>query len=285
MLERAAAAGVTRVLTVGSDLATSRRALQLAERHPGLYAAPGVHPYHVAAPLPLAAEDISLSPDSGGEGRREGAEPAISPHPNHLPQAGDGIDSRAAAVSLEKIGASLRELARSSGRVVALGEMGLDYRDSTASPVVQRAVLDVQLRLARELDLPVVLHEVDAEADLLAALRETGVARGVVHYFVGDAASARRCLDAGLHLAVGRPLLKPGFDALRQAVREVPRDRLLVETDTLPWPDRTTEPRDVLDVAAQVGALWGISVEEAACITRENALRLFDLSEAQGLLA
>jgi len=97
--------------------------------------------------------------------------------------------------------------------------------------------------------------------------------RTVVHYFVGDAELAQHYIDVGCWIAVGRPVTRPAEEAVRAAVRAIPQDRLLLETDTYPLPGRTTEPRDVIGVCAAVSELTRRSYDEIAQATTANFKR------------
>ncbi len=170
--------------------------------------------------------------------------------------------------------AQLTALAAQPG-VVVWSECGLDYRAGHVAPAEQRAAFQRQLELARELGLAAIVHVVDAAADALALLTATGMAvRAAVHYFTGDWALAERYLAAGLLLSVGKPVTRPENATLRAAVRAIPLDRLLLETDTYPLPGRTTEPANVREVAAAVAALHGVPVETVAAATCANLARL-----------
>jgi TatD DNase family protein len=159
--------------------------------------------------------------------------------------------------------------------VIVWSELGLDYRAGPLPAAAQREVFRRQLLLARARGLAAIVHVVDAEADALAVLAETGMgARTAVHYFVGDRALAERYLRAGLYLSVGKPVTRTENAALRAAVQAVPLDRLLLETDTYPLPGRTTEPRDVGAVAAAIAALRGVPAAQVARATTANLARL-----------
>jgi TatD DNase family protein len=166
--------------------------------------------------------------------------------------------------------ASLRALAAGPG-VVAVGEVGLD--EGGPAPALQVEVFRLMLRLAREVSLPVVLHcEVDV---VLSLVEQEGAARrgAVVHYFTGDAALARRCIGMGLYISVGRPLVRR--PRLQRLVRELPLERLLLETDTYPMPHRATEPAHVRQVAQKLADIKGLTLEEVARQTTANFNRLF----------
>jgi TatD DNase family protein len=150
----------------------------------------------------------------------------------------------------------------------AIGEVGLD--EGAPDLEGQQRFLAACLQLAEERGLPVVLHVVGAPAIHAAALAIVGrhpAVRTVAHYFVGGPELARRYLEVGCWISVGRPVTRPSDVAVRAAVPAIPLDRLLLETDTYPLPGRTTEPRDVVSVCAAVAELTGRSYEEVAAAT------------------
>jgi TatD DNase family protein len=178
---------------------------------------------------------------------------------------------------------ALERLAQRDG-VVAIGEIGLDYYRDLSPRNVQRRAFEQQLALARRLDLPVCLHDRESTADLLAILRAAGDRHhGVVHSFLGEGEFARAFLELGLHLGIGGPLTFPKNNALRDAVRHIPLDRILIETDCpyltpVPYRGRRNEPAYVRYVAKSVAAIKGIAFEDAARQTTENSNRLFGLA-------
>jgi TatD DNase family protein len=183
--------------------------------------------------------------------------------------------------------ATVRAFAELADRpvVVGIGEIGLDYYRDLSPRDVQREVFRRLLELAAEHRLPVVLHNRESTDDLLAILRAAGSAhRGVLHSFLGDAALARTFLDLGLHLGIGGPITFPKNGALRDAVGQIPLERLLLETDCpyltpVPYRGRRNEPMYVRCVAETIAQLKGVSVDEVAERTTDNAVRLFGLTE------
>ena len=176
---------------------------------------------------------------------------------------------------LEKLGAH--------ERVVGIGEIGLDYYRDLSPRDVQRRAFVEQLDLARRLDLPIAIHNRESTDDLLAILREQGKAhRGVIHSFLGDPSLAEIFLEMGLHLGIGGPVTFPKNAALRKAVRAIPLDRILLETDCpyltpVPYRGRRNEPTHVRYVAEIVAEIKGLAVEEVADQTVETSERLFAL--------
>jgi TatD DNase family protein len=177
--------------------------------------------------------------------------------------------------------ARLAELARRPG-VVALGEMGLDYyRDLSPRPVQQK-VFREQLALARELEMPVIIHARDAFGDLLDILRSDGIspAGGVMHCFSGSWEVAGECLDMGFYISLAGPVTFKNAPKLKDIAARVPAERLLIETDCPylapePCRGRRNEPAYVRYVAEHIAAMRDIPVEELARITTANARRLF----------
>lgn len=154
-----------------------------------------------------------------------------------------------------------------------VGEIGLDAVEARVPLATQIEAFETQLRLARKLGRPVNLHLRGAFDEALAILDDPNRPAGVVHYFVGDSRLARRFLDRGLLISVGKPVIRAENQALRAAIRDVPLDCLLLETDSYPLPGRTTEPRDVVQVARAVAELKGISSIDVARATATNLTR------------
>jgi TatD DNase family protein len=163
-----------------------------------------------------------------------------------------------------------------------LGEIGLDYHYDFAPRDAQQQVFRVQIRLARERGLPIVIHTREAEDDTFRILEEERAAEagGVFHCFTGDRDMARRALDAGFHLSLAGIVTFPRALELREVARIVPGDRLLIETDSpflAPVPHRGTrnEPAHVVRVAEVVAELRGDTPEAVAAAALANFRRLF----------
>lgn len=178
----------------------------------------------------------------------------------------------------------LKELAQDD-LVVGIGEIGLDYYRDLSPRDRQRSALRQQLNLAIELNLPVCLHNRESTDDLLVILNETGKRHcGVVHSFLGDGMLADEFLGMGLHLGIGGPLTFPRNEALREAVKHAPLDRILLETDCpyltpVPYRGRRNEPIYVQYVAEEIARLKDVSVEDVARQTTENSIHLFRLGD------
>jgi TatD DNase family protein len=169
-------------------------------------------------------------------------------------------------------------------RVVAVGETGLDFHYDLSPRDVQEAAFRRSLRAAHAAGKPVVVHVREADEICARVLREEGVpaAGGVIHCFTGDAAAASAYLALGLYVSVAGIVTFKTAGAIREAVRIVPRDRLLVETDSpylapVPYRGRRNEPAHVVETARKVAEIWGAPLDEVGRVTGENARRLFRL--------
>jgi len=255
VIERAGRAGIGRMLVPSLDLESARRILALIGRHPGLHAAVGFHP-----------------------------------------------------TEIQKMGASsLVELKRlaSAGKAVAVGEIGLDYYWVAESlrRREQHAALLSQLELAEACELPVVLHmreQDDAEhgacaddmltilGDWVRGLRSRGSPisdrPGVLHSFAGRLETAVRAIDLGFYIGVTGPITYPGTDRRREIVRQLPLERLLIETDSpflTPQEHRgqRNEPAFVVHIADRIAQVQSRTPGEVADATSSNAARLFAWGE------
>ncbi len=232
VLERAAAAGVTRILTIGTGDGPPEidRAIRLAERYPQVFASVGVHPHD-------------------------------------------------AAKVTEETYADLRTLA-SHPKVLGFGEIGLDYHYDFSPRQTQREVFVRQLAIARDAELPLIIHTREAWADTMAILREHGPHAGVMHCFTGTPEEAEEALALGLQLAFGGVTTFKTADAVRQALLRTPDDRLLIETDApylapLPYRGKRNEPAFMAKTAQLLAEVRGTTPEEIGRITTANFDRLF----------
>jgi TatD DNase family protein len=170
-----------------------------------------------------------------------------------------------------------------SRRVVAVGEIGLDYHYDNSPREVQREVFRAQLRLAREESLPVIIHSRDADEETLEVLRAeySGAGRGgVMHCFGGGPALAEGALGLGFYISFAGNVTFKKAEALREVARTVPLDRLLVETDCpylapVPHRGRRNEPAHVAATARFLAELRGVGHEELGRATSANFSRLF----------
>ncbi|RDV84611.1 TatD family hydrolase [Ammonifex thiophilus] len=176
----------------------------------------------------------------------------------------------------------LRSWAR-MGKVVAVGEIGLDFYRNLSPPARQREVFLAQLRLARELSLPVVIHCRDAYDELYSLLKEEGEGvKGVLHCFSGTWREAAKFLALGFYLSFAGTITFPRSDSLAEVVARMELGRLLLETDApylapVPHRGKRNEPAYLVHIAQRVAEIRGMPVEEVAAITTANARRLFGL--------
>jgi TatD DNase family protein len=183
----------------------------------------------------------------------------------------------------------IRELA-ASGAIRAVGEIGLDYHYNLSAPECQRDALRKQLRLARELGLPALLHSRLSGPDIVAAIdAERFSSGGVLHCFTEDWDTARAMLDRGFHISFSGILTFPGAREVRESAKMVPLDRLLVETDSpylAPVPFRgkvrRNEPAFVVETARVLAGLRGMPFPDLAETTTGNFGRLFPFEKTGG---
>lgn len=241
VLGRAREAGLSGVLIPATQLASSRKVLDLSARQPGfLFAGVGVHPHEAATWSPKVEEQLKV----------------------------------------------LLGRPREQAGPVALGEIGLDYHYDFCPRPVQREVFRLQIRLAKGLGLPLVIHTREAAEDTRKIMDEEEAWRcgGVMHCYSGTMEEAQPYLEGGFYLGVTGALTFPKAGPLEELVQSCPRERLLIETDgpylaPVPHRGQRNEPAHVALVAARVAELWGLSPEEAARLTEANARRCFRLPE------
>jgi len=202
-------------------------------------------------------------------------------HPGNI-FAAVGTHPHDATTYTDEVGLQYRQMVREP-EVVAIGEFGLDYFRMLSPREVQRAVFCAHLELARECDLPCIIHVRDSHDDVIELLRTHGKGlRGVFHCFSGNLAQAEECLSfEGFMISFAGPLTRQG-NALPEVARMVPLDRVLVETDSpylVPQPMRAkrNEPLFVKYVAEKLADIRNMSFEEIAEVTTANATRLFGL--------
>ena len=235
VVERALAAGVVKIITMGDSLESSARSVALAERFDPVYAAVGIHPEE-AQPMTAATDD-----------------------------------QLAAWAAQEK--------------VVAIGEIGLDYywEKDEEKRALQRAIFVRQLDLARQLRLPVCIHDREAHGDMMKILKAEGRGlRGVLHCYSGSWEMAAELLKGDWYFGIDGPLTYKNAAKLPEIVQRLPAERILVETDSpylspMPFRGKRNEPAHVLYVAKKAAELRGESLEAFARATRENTRDLYGI--------
>jgi len=259
------------IINVGSQYNTSKRAVELAEKYPeGVYAAIGLHPIHLS------------------ESRRRIIDEENSPHRTETEEESKSGRSFPPSLlqdkSLDFNPEIYRELAKSK-KVVAIGEVGLDYywKPKTTGrkkqfKEKQKNVFLKQLDLAKELDLPVILHCRMAHEEMINILKEYGRIRGVIHCFTGSLDQAREYIKMGLYLGLNGIIFKLNID---ETIKEISLDNILIETDcpylTPPQEEGRNEPVYVKHVLEKIAEIKSIKLEEVINKTTENAKKLFNI--------
>jgi len=202
--------------------------------------------------------------------RYAGLHAAYGLHPVYLPQHRDD--------DVERLRAMVRR-----ERPVAIGECGLDYFVDGLDHARQQALFDAQLRIAREVDLPVIVHARRAVDAVIAAIRRIGGLRGVVHSFSGSRQQAEMLWREGFLLGLGGPVTYERANRLRTLAATMPAEHLLLETDAPDQPDAAArgarnEPARLVNVLDVIAQLRGESPDAIARATTRNAERLFGLS-------
>ena len=202
--------------------------------------------------------------------RHEGVYAAIGIHPHEVKSIGQATYDKLKVIA-------------SRSKVVAYGEIGLDFFRNLSPRKWQIKRFEEQLEVADALGLPVVIHDRDAHRETVDALKRwKGKKRGVIHCFSGDEAMARECLDMGFYISIPGTVTFDKNERLRSIVRLLPLTRLLVETDCpylTPVPNRgkRNEPSYVLYTARRVSEIKGLPFEEVARVTTEGAKALFGI--------
>jgi TatD DNase family protein len=236
ILARAKQVGVREIITIGIDLPSSRRAVELAKANWEVHASVGIHPHNA---YQLSANDIQELLSIGG-----------------------------------------------GSEVVAYGEIGLDFYRNYQPKSTQISCLREQLEVARQLNLPLVLHDREAHEDVLEVLREhkSWEMGGTMHCFSGDWSFARSCLDLGFCLSIAGPVTFAKSKTLQDVAQNCPLDRLLLETDApflAPVPRRgeRNEPAFLIHTAEKIASLKKILLGDVARETTLNARELFRLPD------
>ncbi len=247
-------------ITIGTALTNSQRGVEFAEAHPNIWAAVGLHPEHVTSTY-------------------------------HDPNEGEVNESTVDAYALE-------QMARSSSKVVAIGETGLDFfrieegADRASAMAAQEHEFLTHIHVAQKVDLPIVIHCRNALRRLAEMVQEEVTAgrhvRGVVHSFTGTWEEAKPLLDLGLLLGVNGIATFPpkktadSANAIDRTIERIPLDQLLLETDApylapTPFRGKRNEPAWVEEVAKHVAKVRGVDLSVIAQSTTTNAQRLFTL--------
>lgn len=224
--------GVKYILNAGSDIATSKKSIMLAEKFDFVYAAVGVHPHEVEK---LSETDFD---------------------------------------ELKKM--------YSHKKVVAVGEIGLDYYYDHSPRESQRHWFERQIELGKELNLPLIIHNRDSHEDMMNIIRKHAPFNGVLHCFTGSWEMAKELLSLGLYLSFGGPITFKNASKAIGIIEKMPEDRILIETDCPyltpePFRGKRNDSGYVHLVAKKISEIRGISIEEAAKRTTMNTKKLFGI--------
>lgn len=233
VISRARKVDVKYIVNIGFDLDGSREAIELAEKHEGLYATVGIHPHNAS-------------------------------------QLNENV--------LDK----LRKLS-GNPKAVAIGEIGLDYYRNLSPRETQKKAFEAQLLLAEELGLPAVIHDREAHADTLEILSKfKGKINGIMHCFSGSREMAEQCIKSDFYISFAGPVTFPNSHKLHEIAKRIDLNKILIETDS-PWlapkemRGKRNEPAFLLFIAKKIAKLKGISLDELAEATTENAKEIFQL--------
>lgn len=225
------------VVVPSEDVATSEKAVALAESHEHIYAAVGIHPQ---------------------------------------------VTKEATEEAMEK----LATLVKYHPKVKAIGEIGLDYYYLYTDKETQKKWFARQIELAKDLDLPILIHDRDAHGDTLDILKEHKGEnlRGILHCFSGSIETAKELMKLGFYISFAGPVVFPKSLKLKEVAKEIPLDRLLIETDSpylTPPPNRgkRNDPSNVLYVAQEIARLKEIPLEDLVAATTKNAKTIYQIEE------
>jgi len=234
VIDRARKVDVKHIVNIGFDLDGSRKAIELAKKHRGLYATVGIHPHNAS-------------------------------------QLNEAVLDRLAKLS-------------ENPKVVAIGEIGLDYHRNLSPRDAQKKAFEAQLLLAENLGLPVAIHDREAHADTLKMLSKfKGKIKGIMHCFSGSKEMAEQCIRLGFHISFAGPVTFPNSHRLQQMAKWIDLDKILLETDS-PWlapqnmRGKRNEPTFLPFIAEKIANLRGISLDALAEATTENAKEIFQFS-------
>lgn len=233
-IARARENGVTGIINIGADMASSERSVALAQAHEGIYAAVGIHPHDAKAAVNADYDRMA-------------------------------------------------EWVEREAKVVAIGEIGLDYYYDLSPREVQQEVFIRHIDLARQLRKPIIIHDRDAHGDVMNIVKkEAKGIIGVFHCYSGSLEMAKEVLKLGFYVSFAGPVTFAKSAKLKEIAAAVPLERLLVETDSpylTPHPHRgrRNEPAHVRLVAEEVARLRGLSLEAVAAATTQNVKQLFHI--------
>ena len=240
--------GVKFVVNVGSSMESTLASINLAKKYPHVYATVGVHPHYTS----------SFEMDFSGEFDDDEGEHTI-----------------AASASLQE----LEKLAKGK-KIVAFGEIGLDFFHNFSPPDVQRKWFRKQLELAVDLALPVVIHSRDANDEVYSVVKDSSARRGVIHSFSGDAGLAEKYIELGFFIGIGGVVTFKKAELLKETVKKIPLSKIVLETDCpylapAPFRGKRNDSEKLFHVAWEIAKIKGVSINSVYDETTKNAETLF----------
>lgn len=236
-------AGVHGIVNVGTNIEGSESSIRLAGSYPFIYAAVGIYPSE-----------------------------ACRDHNGKITACG---------MDLERATSRIREML-SADKVVALGEIGLDYHYDDTDREAQACLFDMQMKIASECGIPVIIHDREAHGDVFDTICRYENVHGVMHSFSGSAEMARQLVERGYYISFSGTVTYKNASKVKEAAAAVPLDRLLVETDTpylppVPHRGEVNRPGYISYTVRAIAELRGMSEESVARLTSENAMHFFGI--------
>jgi TatD DNase family protein len=252
VIKRAKDAGIEAIITIGSDLKGNIGGLELSKKYDSIYSSVGFHP-HDAKDF---TEDIF----------------------NQIKIWVTLYRMQDARCKMQDLNSGLNP------KVVAIGEIGLDYHYDNSPREIQRGVFIKQLQFAKEINFPVIIHSREAKRDTLEIIKESGINKGVLHCFSGDIDMAERAMAMGFYISIAGPVTFKNARKPKEIAKMIPDDYLLIETDAPyltpePFRGRRNEPSYIVHTAKAIAELRGITLEDLSRITTINAKRLFKIGQ------
>jgi TatD DNase family protein len=278
VIKRSVAAGVTKIIIPGADLKSSKKAVEIAQKYKECYATVGIHPHHAGD----CYDDLNHCNKDDSVDKNE---------KNHNEFCRDALQ----CVS------TLREMAQQP-KVVAIGETGLDYHQFPVFPAIteeikqkQKELFSTQIKIAEDLNLPLIIHCREAWEDILDIITKYIISRGVMHYaptsrssnnklrgvfhcYAGGKKWLKKALDLGFYIGIDGNVTYD--EGLQNVVKEIPLDRLLLETDSpyltpVPFRGQRNEPKNIKLIAEKITEIKNISINELSLQIEKNYRRIF----------
>jgi TatD DNase family protein len=252
VIQRAKEAGIEAIITIGSDLRGNIGGLELSKKYDFIYCSVGFHPHD--------AKDFTE-------------------------EIFNQIKSWVTIYTMQDTGCRMQDLnAELNPKVVAIGEIGLDYHYDNSPREIQRQVFMKQLQLAKEVNLPVIIHSREAKKDTLEIIKESGINKGVLHCFSGDMDMAEKAMAMGFYISIAGPVTFKNAKRPKEIAKAIPDNYLLIETDAPyltpePFRGRRNEPSYIVNTARVIAELRSVTIEDVARITTLNAKRLFKIGQ------